>query len=302
MIYTITFNPSLDYVMNTDNLTLGHTNRSNCELITVGGKGVNVSLVLAQFGIESAALGFIGGFTGDQLERMLGNSLVKTDFVRVLGGNTRINVKLIEQQMTEINAGGPFVTEDEVKQLLEKTDALKDGDTIVIAGSAPKNVSDDIYERILERLSDRKIKAVVDATGKLLLKTLKYKPFLIKPNIDELGEMFGTKISCESDILKYASELRAMGAQNVLISMGKDGAILFDENKAVRKRAAVGTKAVNPVGAGDSMVAGFLAGLSVDYDNALAHGIAAGGATACSEGLATKELIDQFLNMMNESK
>lgn len=302
MIYTITFNPSLDYVMNTDKLTLGHTNRSHRELITVGGKGINVSLVLAQLGIKSVALGFVGGFTGDELERMLANNIIKTDFVRVLGSNTRINVKLIEQQMTEINAGGPFVTEDEVKQLLEKTDALKDGDTIVIAGSAPKNVSDDIYERILERLSDRKIKAVVDATGKLLLKTLKYKPFLIKPNVDELGEMFGTKISCESDILKYASELRAMGAQNVLISMGKDGAILFDENKVVRKRAAVGTKAVNPVGAGDSMVAGFIAGMSVDYDNALAYGIAAGGATACSEGLATKELIDQFLNMMNESK
>jgi len=298
MIYTITFNPSLDYVMKSESIKLGCTNRSNGESITVGGKGINVSLVLAEFGLSSTALGFIGGFTGDRLDSMLKSDLVRTDFVRVADGNTRINVKLIDDKMTEINAGGPIVCPNEVDLLLKKIDTIKDGDTIVIAGSVPKGVSDDIYERILSRLEGKNIKSVVDATGKLLLRTLKYKPFLVKPNVDELGDLFFVHITCESDIIKYANELKNMGAQNVLVSMGKDGAMLVDSDGNVRKRKAVGTQAINPVGAGDSMVAGFLAGAEADYDTALAYGIAAGGATACSEGLASKETIDEFLKMV----
>lgn len=298
MIYTITFNPSLDYVMKTNALELGHTNRSYYECVTVGGKGINVSLVLAQLGICSTALGFIGGFTGNQLDIMLKRDLVKTDFVRVANGNTRINVKLIENEMTEINAVGPHVSFDDVELLLTKIDRLQDGDVVVIGGSVPRGVSDDIYEKILVRLDGKKIKAVVDATGKLLLKSLKYKPFLVKPNIDELGDMFGIKIISDSDIVKYAMELKNMGAQNVLVSMGKEGAILVDIDGNVKKRQAVGTTTVNPVGAGDSMVAGFIAGSIVDYDTALDYGVAAGGATACSDGLASKEMIDEFLKMV----
>jgi len=281
--------------MKTGDLSLGHTNRSLGESISVGGKGINVSLVLAEFGIKSTALGFVGGFTGDQLVKMLDCDSIITDFVRVVGGNTRINVKLIGKEMTEINALGPNISEKEVLVLLEKTDAITDGDTVVIAGSVSKNLPSDIYEKILERLVERNIRIVIDATGELLLKTLKYKPFLIKPNVDELGDIFNTRIDCECDIVRYALELKKMGAVNVLVSMGKDGAVLVDENGEVLKRKAVSITAVNPVGAGDSMVAGFIAGADIDYRTALDYGIAAGGATACSEGLADKETIDKLL-------
>ena len=299
MIYTITFNPSLDYILKVENLALGYTNRCDGENLCVGGKGINVSLILAEFGIESVALGFVGGFTGDKLEAMLANKTIMTDFVHVSGGNTRINVKLVSDEMTEVNASGPDVSDEEVDQLIKKIDNIKDGDTLVIAGSVTKNLSDSIYEKILGRLSDRKIKAVVDATGNLLLRTLKFRPFLVKPNIDELADMFKTEIACESDVVKYALELKNMGAVNVLVSMGKNGAILVDEFGKVLKHKAVGTRVINPVGAGDSMVAGFLAGAQIDYNTALAYGIAAGGATACSEGLANKALIDRFLEEMD---
>ena len=302
MIYTVTFNPSIDYVVKVDNLEFGHTNRSCQEALTVGGKGINVSLVLEQFGISSTALGFIGGFTGDQLENMLRSDLVKSDFVRTCGGNTRINVKIIEKDMTEINACGPTVSADEVNKPLDKIDNIKAGDTLVIAGSVPKGVSDEIYENILSLLEGRGVKTIVDATGKLLMKTLKYRPYLIKPNIDELGAIFGVKIACENDILKYATDLQNMGAQNVLVSMGENGAILLAADGNILKRKAVGTVTVNPVGAGDSMVAGFIAGSSSDYATALEYGIAAGGATACSEGLASKEMIDRFLQMIDDNK
>ena len=295
MIYTITFNPSLDYVMKTQKLEFGHTNRSYQEHITVGGKGINVSLVLAQFGIGSTALGFVGGFTGDQLDRMIKSDLVKTDFVRVANGNTRINVKLIENEMTEINAGGPLIDEKEIETLLGKLDALEDGDTLIIGGSIPKGVTDDIYERILERISGRNVRSVVDAMGALLLGTLKYRPFLIKPNVDELSDIFKAEITCDYDVIKYALKLREMGAENVLVSMGKDGAILIDENGGVTKQGAAKVNAVNPVGAGDSMVAGFIAGAQYDYKSALIYGTAAGGATACSDGLADKATIDELL-------
>lgn len=298
MIYTVTFNPSLDYVMKTSSLDIGHTNRSAEEYISVGGKGINVSLVLSELGIESTALGFVGGFTGTQLEQMLERKLVKTDFVRVAGGNTRINVKLIADEMTEVNAAGPFISDEEINALISKTDGLVAGDTLVIAGSVPKNLSDDIYEKILGRIFDRNVKIVVDATGDLLLKTLRFKPFLIKPNVDELGALFGVDIKDEDEIIKYALRLHEMGAQNVLVSMGKEGAILVDSNLAVRKRTAIGCGAVNPVGAGDSMVAGFIAGAKDGYEKALELGIACGGATACSQGLATKDQIDCFLAMM----
>lgn len=299
MVYTITFNPSIDYVMNTGNLNLGHTNRSISESMSVGGKGINVSLVLAQFGVSSTALGFVGGFTGLQLEKMLADESVQTDFVHLAGGNTRINVKLISDEMTEVNAGGPEVSDDDVQKLLKKTDMIVYGDIVVVAGSVPKNLSDDIYEKILQRLSDRSVKTVVDATGALLIKTLKYRPFLIKPNIDELCDIFNTKISSESDIVEYAIKLQNMGARNVLVSMGKDGAILVADDGTIITQRAAPISAVNPVGAGDSMVAGFIAGSEIDYHTALVYGTAAGGATASLNGLANKQTIDRLLSLIS---
>jgi 1-phosphofructokinase len=295
MIYTVTFNPSLDYVMRVNCLNIGETNRAESELITFGGKGINVSLVLSEFGVESTALGFVGGFTGEKLERMLQGGNIKTDFIHVMNGDTRINVKLIDNRMTEINAGGPNVSDEEVFMLFSKIDDIEDGDTLVLAGSVPKNLTNDIYERIFDRIVGRNVKTVVDATGKLLLNTLKFKPFMIKPNVDELGELFGVKITSEGDVVKYARRLKSMGAQNVLVSMGKDGALLVNENGEVLRQKAVGGKPVNSVGAGDSMVAGFIAGSEKDYKTALAYGVAAGGATACSQGLATKGIIDSLI-------
>ena len=302
MIYTVTFNPSLDYVMMTDCFTQGCTNRSAEELITVGGKGINVSLVLAELGIKSTMLGFVGGFTGEYLENSLKNELIENKFVRISNGMTRINVKLVGREMTEINAGGPCVSPEEIDKLLLTVDLASEGDVIVLAGSTPKNVSKDIYEKILARLSGKNVKSVVDATGELLLKTLQYNPYLIKPNIDELGDLFDTHITDEKDVVKYAQILKDKGAKNVLVSMGAEGAILVSENGEVIKRKAVGTGAVNPVGAGDSMVAGFLAGSGYGFDVAMDYAIAAGGATACTRGLATKEKIEQFLNMIDKKE
>ena len=299
MVYTVTFNPAIDYVVHSDKMKVGDVNRSKGEEIYIGGKGINVSIVLSELGIKSKALGFIAGFTGDAVENGVKEKGIDAEFVRLPEGFTRINVKIKSDEETELNGQGPRITDEALDELFEKLDKLKDGDTIVLAGSIPASLPSDIYERILERLSDRKIKVVVDATKDLLLNVLKYKPFLIKPNNFELGEMFGVELKSTDDIIHYASKLKEMGAVNVLVSMAGDGALLLDENGRTHICGVCKGIVKNSVGAGDSMVAGFVAGsLDGDYEYALKLGTACGGATAFSEGLSEKALIDSLLKQL----
>ncbi len=291
MIYTVTFNPAIDYCMKIQDLSLGKTNRSCNEQIYFGGKGINVSLVLKQLDTPSICLGFIAGFTGNALETHLKEKGIQTDFINLKNGNTRINVKLKGEAETEINADGPEIDSGSINALFEKIELLKDGDTLVLAGSIPKSLPDDIYEKILERVADKQIRIVIDATKSLLLNTLKYKPFLIKPNIDELQEIFGKEISSDKDIIECAKELQQKGAINVIVSLGENGAILVDNCGKVYKQKAIGGRAVNSVGAGDSMIAGFLSGIDNGFDYAMKLGSCAAGATAVSENLATKQEI-----------
>ncbi len=297
MVYTVTFNPAIDYVVHTDELAVGMTNRSKSEQMYVGGKGINVSMVLAELGIKSKALGFVAGFTGRAIEDGAKEKGVETDFVHLENGNSRINVKIKSTEETELNGQGPSIPGKAIEELFAKLDGLKDGDILVLAGSIPDTLPSDIYEKILARLSDRKIKAVVDATKDLLLNVLKYKPFLIKPNNHELGEMFGVKLQTEDEIVAYAKKLREMGAVNVLISMAGDGAILVDENDKIHKCGVCKGIVKNSVGAGDSMVAGFIAGTAEkgDYEYALKLGTATGGATAFSDELAKQDEIYKLL-------
>ena len=289
MVYTVTFNPAIDYVVGVGELKSGQINRAASEQVFFGGKGINVSLVLAELGIRSRALGFVAGFTGRAIEDGIRSEYVETDFVHLSGGFSRINVKIKSAEETELNGQGPEITESDVERLFGKLNALQSGDTLVLAGSIPASLPQDIYERILAAVSGRGIRTVVDATKGLLLNVLKYKPFLIKPNHIELGELFGVTLSQTDEIVSYAQKLRDMGAQNVLVSRAGDGAVLVDENGAVHSCGVYSGAVRNSVGAGDSMLAGFLAGCeSGDYDYALRLGTAAGGATAFSDGLATK--------------
>ena len=289
MIYTVTFNPAVDYIVRTKALTAGAVNRSESEEIYFGGKGINVSLVLSELGVKSKALGFVAGFTGEAIEKGITEKGIDADFVHLEKGFSRINVKIKSDEETELNGQGPEITAKAIDLLFTKLDSLKAGDTLVLAGSIPSSLPSDIYERIMARLSDRGIRFVVDATKELLLKVLKYKPFLIKPNNFELGEMFGVELKTNEDIIKYAGKLREKGAVNVLISMAGDGAILLDEHG----------KVLNPVGCGDSMVAGFIAGgENGDYEYALKLGTASGGATAFSDGLAEKKTIDELMEQL----
>lgn len=299
MVYTVTFNPAIDYVVHTGKMKLGATNRSEREEMYFGGKGINVSIVLKELGIDSKALGFTAGFTGEAIEKGLADMGIETDFVRLEKGNSRINVKIKSAEETELNGQGPDIDDKAIAALFEKLDSLADGDTLILAGSIPSSLPSDIYERILEKLSEKNIRVVVDATKDLLLNVLKYRPFLIKPNNHELGEMFGIELDSDEDIEKYARKLQDMGAVNVLISMAGDGAMLIDEfGKKHRCGVCKGT-VNNSVGAGDSMVAGFTAGsLKKDYEYALKLGTAAGGATAFSDGLATKEKITELLGTL----
>lgn len=293
MIYTVTFNPALDYVMRMEHFEPGQTNRSVAEELYLGGKGINVTVVLHALGIESTALGFIAGFTGDALERGLTQQGICTDFIRLQEGMTRINVKLKTGKETEINAQGPAISADALEQLHQKLDLMQPGDTLVLAGSVPGSMPADIYERILHRLQKKDLRFVVDATGDLLVNVLRFRPFLIKPNKQELAEIVGEELMDETQIAAAAKRLQQQGAQNVLVSLGKDGALLASVDGQVLQSPALGGKPVNTVGAGDSMVAGFLAGynLTGSYAYALQMGSAAGGATACSSGLATGEQI-----------
>lgn len=299
MVYTVTFNPAIDYVVQADDITVGSVNRTRSEKIYFGGKGINVSMVLAELGVKSKALGFVAGFTGEAIEKGVLESGIEADFVRLEKGFSRINVKIKSECETELNGQGPIIGDNALNELFAKLDDISDGDTIVLAGSIPKSMPSDIYERILERLQGKKIKAVVDATKDLLLNVLKYKPYLIKPNNHELGEMFGVALKTIDEIAEYAKRLKDMGAQNVLISMAGDGALLIDENGRTHICGVCRGAVKNSVGAGDSMVAGFIAGSAGgDYEYALKLGTAAGGATAFSEGLAKKELIYELLEQL----
>lgn len=299
MVYTVTFNPAIDYVVHTGEMKLGATNRSEREEMYFGGKGINVSIVLRELGIDSKALGFTAGFTGEAIERGLADMGIDTDFVRLATGNSRINVKIKASEETELNGQGPDIDDKAIATLFEKLDKLSNGDTLVLAGSIPASLPSDIYERILERLSGRDIRTVVDATKNLLLNVLKYKPFLIKPNNHELGEMFGVTLNSDREIETYARKLQKMGAVNVLISMAGDGAMLIDEYGNMHRCGVCKGIVKNSVGAGDSMVAGFTAGvINGDYEYALKLGTAAGGATAFSDGLASKEKITELVKTL----
>ncbi len=299
MVYTVTFNPAIDYVVHTGEMQLGATNRSEKEEMYFGGKGINVSIVLRELGIGSKALGFTAGFTGEAIEKGLSEMGINADFVRLKNGNSRINVKIKSTEETELNGQGPDIDEASINALFAKLDKLSDGDTLILAGSIPSSLPSDIYEKILGRVSGRNIKTVVDATKDLLLNVLKYKPFLVKPNNHELGEMFGTELKTDEEIEKYARKLQEMGAVNVLISMAGDGAMLIDEYGKMHRCGVCRGTVRNSVGAGDSMVAGFTAGsLKGDYEYALKLGTAAGGATAFSDGLAEKAKIDELLKTL----
>ena len=295
MIYTVTFNPALDYVVFLDNLKLGDVNRSTRESIFYGGKGINVSTILNTLGLETTALGFVAGFTGKAIEDGLAAQGIHTDFIHLPEGNSRINVKVKHGDETEINGQGPVITEEAINELFAKLDTLTKEDILVLAGSIPNTLPEDIYEKILARLESKGIRVVVDATKDLLLNVLKYHPFLIKPNNHELGEMFGT-------VCNYAKKLQEKGAVNVLISMAGDGAILITEDGQNIKMGTPKGKVVNSVGAGDSMVAGFITGYirGGNYEEALKSGTAAGSATAFSEGLASLEMYEKMLKQITE--
>lgn len=300
MIYTITLNPALDYIIRTQKFSLGEINLSQAEYTLPGGKGVNVSIILKQLGIDSIALGFIAGFVGKEIERQVKKYGVKTDFIKIENQISRINVKITTtSEETAINGKGPLINQSYIELLCKKLDMIKNGDTLVLAGRIPQGVKEEIYEEICKKIDKKEVRIVVDATGDTLVKTLKYHPFLIKPNQYELGEIFGIEISNQDEAIKYAKKLQQKGAQNVLVSMGSKGAILIDENGKAYKRKALNTnKIINTVGAGDSMVAGFIAGyeLFLNYEKALQMGIAAATATASSIFLATKEEIYKLFN------
>lgn len=300
MIYTVTFNPALDYVIRVDELALGEVNRAVKEEIYFGGKGLNVSAVLGQLGYTSTALGFIAGFTGDEIEREARDRGLETDFIRLKKGLSRINIKLKAKEETDINGLGPEISSEETEALFEKLERLESGDILVLSGSIPASMDDRIYEIIMERLSGRGIEIVVDATKDLLMNVLKYHPFLIKPNNHELGEMFDRELKTDDEIVSHARKLQEMGAGNVLVSMAGDGAVLVSRDGNVTKIGVPKGKVKNSVGAGDSMVAGFIAGYleKNDYAYALKLGTAAGSATAFSDGLAERVQIEALLKEM----
>ena len=309
MIYTITFNPSLDYVVSVDEFEVGKINRTVTEAVFPGGKGINVSYVLKELGVESTALGFVAGFTGAHLKEELNKGGIASDFIHVTNGLTRINMKLrttnlIEPETdtylhreTEINGQGPIISEDELAQLVNKISALSETDILVISGSVPQGVPQNIYADIVKLCSEKNIPVVVDAASALLWNVLEYGPFLIKPNKDELEDIFYRDIFSKDEVIFYGKELQNRGAKNVLVSMGAEGAVLVTEDGSVYEMDAPQGEVINSVGAGDSMVAGFLAGYleSNDYEKALKLGICAGSATAFSEGLAHKEDIDKLI-------
>jgi 1-phosphofructokinase len=300
VIYTVTLNPSIDYIVRLDKLTSGITNRTTSEEYYFGGKGINVSSVLRTLGVETVALGFVAGFTGEALEKGLREMGMATRFVHVERGMTRINVKIKAAEETEINGIGPEITTEDLEKFYSQLDKIGEGDTLVLSGSVPKCLGADTYAAILQRLQGRGIRTVVDAAGSSLRSVLPYGPFLVKPNHHELADFFGIRMNTEEDILNAAEKMQKMGARNVLVSMAGDGALLLDETRCVHRINCPQGEVVNSDGAGDSMVAGFLAGYlrTDDYGYALKLGTAAGSATAFSVGLGTAEQIERLMRKM----
>ena len=300
MIYTVTLNPALDYTINIKRLILNQINTSQNEHIYPGGKGINVSIILKRLGVDSVVLGFISGFVGEEIKRLVEAQEIETDFINLKSENSRINVKISEEnEETAINSRGPSVNYKHIEELYQKLDTLKKDDILVLSGSIPKGIDEDIYETICEKIKNKNVKIVVDSTNDLLLNTLKYKPFLIKPNHHELGEIFNVQIVNQNQAIEYAKKLQQKGARNVLVSMGSDGSVLLDENGNTYKKDVIkNKKAINTVGAGDSMVAGFLAGYLKfeNYEKALNLGISSATATVNSVYLGTKDEIIEYFN------
>ena len=300
MIYTVTFNPSLDYIVSTNNFELGKTNRTTYEQMLAGGKGLNVSTVLKNLGIENKALGFIAGFTGKEIERMAKESGLNCDFITLEHGFSRINVKMKDFDGTELNGMGPVISKEAMEQLMTQLRTLKKGDMLVLAGSIPSSMKHSIYHDIMAELTPNGVEFVVDATKDLLLNVLEYRPFLIKPNNHELGEIFNVELKTKASVIPYAKKLQEMGARNILVSMAGEGAVLLNENGEVFMLDAPKGTLVNAVGAGDSMVAGFLAGWIErnNFYHAFKMGVASGSASAFSELLATKEEIQKVYQLI----
>lgn len=297
MIATVTFNPALDYIVRVDDMQLGSINRATYERVLPGGKGINVSIVLGNLGHESRALGFVAGFTGDELIRLCREAGVSCDFVRVAEGMTRINVKVKAHEETELNGQGPAITAGDVDELLAKLDTLTEGDTLVISGSVPTVLPHDMYERIMTRLDGRGVRVVVDAERDLLTRVLPLHPFLVKPNNHELGDIFNVTLKTRDEVIPYAKKLQEMGAANVLVSMAGEGGVLVAETGEVFQSPAAKGTVVNSVGAGDSSVAGFIAGLmeTGSYEQAFHMALATGSASAFSEELATRSEVEALL-------
>lgn len=294
MIYTVTFNPSLDYIVEVNELKMGATNRTSYEQMLPGGKGINVSFVLRNLGFDSTALGFLAGFVGEEIQKKIEQEGIQAEFLKLEEGISRINVKIRNVDGMEINGMGPEIPKQKLEELMEKIDTLQKGDMLVLAGSIPSSLPDSIYMDIMKRVEPKGIRVVVDATRDLLMNVLPYRPFLIKPNNHELGEIFGVALKKREEVIPYAQKLQEKGARNVLVSMAGEGAVLIDEEGNVHLSEAPKGEVVNAVGAGDSMVAGFLAGwlLSGDYEEAFRMGLATGSASAFSEKLATKAEVD----------
>ena len=302
MIYTVTLNPAIDCIMQLDELHTGKTNRAAGAACQAGGKGINVSVMLRNLGIESTLLGFLAGFTGEEIRRLLTEQGCSCEFITVASGHSRINVKIKGETETEINGIGPTITQADAGKLMEQILALKSGDTLVLAGSIPSGISQNIYEEMMQQLSGRQVQIAVDAEDALLRRTLPYHPFLIKPNHHELGTLFEREIASISDAAYYAQKLQDMGARNVLVSMAEKGAVLCTERGRILHQPSAKGRVVNSVGAGDSMVAGFLAGWqkTQDYAEALRLGTAAGAASAFSSGIAQYTAIEAILRTLPE--
>lgn len=303
MIYTVTLNPSLDYFLSVEHFAIGKTNRSNEEVYRPGGKGINVSWVLHNLGLESIALGFLAGFTGQEIKRQMETTGIATDFIELPGGMSRLNVKLKQMDATEINASGPILSEKNLEELRKKLSALTRGDILILSGSLPGSVTTDIYKDLMEEVDGKGIPVIVDAIGDALLKTLPLHPFLMKPNHQELSELFDVELSTREQVIPYAGKLQKWGAQNVLVSLGGAGAVLLDQNGVVYESEVPRGKLINAVGAGDSMVAGFLAGYleKQDFAHAFLMGMAAGSASAFSEGLADRATVEQLYQQLKKN-
>lgn len=303
MIYTVTLNPSLDYFLSVEHFAIGKTNRSNEEVYRPGGKGINVSWVLHNLGLESTALGFLAGFTGQEIKRQMETTGIATDFIELPGGMSRLNVKLKQMDATEINASGPILSEKNLEELRKKLSALIQGDILILSGSLPGSVTTDIYKDLMEEVDGKGIPVIVDAIGDALLKTLPLHPFLMKPNHQELSELFDVELSTREQVIPYAGKLQEWGAQNVLVSLGGAGAVLLDQNSVVYESEVPRGKLINAVGAGDSMVAGFLAGYleKQDFAHAFLMGMAAGSASAFSEGLADRATVEQLYQQLKKN-